>query len=813
MHVVRRNWNDQFNRRSTNPHLNPDTIMHPLLPDGSTRTHNSSPAALSHRPVAGAGVRRWPAAGALGLAFGLAIIPPASAGPLGAPPADYHLRELRYRAMFLKDERGKIPDNALLKAVAQKAQMQTDARAWPGSGGTEGGLGSKTAGIDSASWTWLGPGNVGGRIRAIVINPTNTSTIWVGGVAGGVWKSFNGGASWSPLNDFMANLAVASLVLDPTNPNVIYAGTGEGFSNADSIRGAGIFKSLDGGTSWLQLPLTATSSFYTVNRLAISPVNNLVLLAATGTGIWRSTDGGATWSQRYSTRAVLDIAFHPTDGSQAIASGSTYALTGMALYSADGGQTWNTATGLPTSGRVEIAYAPSSPTTVYASANNNSGEVYRSTDGGLTYTLRSTGRNYLSSQGWYDNCVWVDPTNPNILVVGGTDLWRSTDGGATLTDIGGYSGGIHPDQHGIVSVPGFNGTTIRTVFIGNDGGFFRATDIYTVSPGSGWTTLNNNLGITQFYGAAGNASSGTIVGGTQDNGTLRDASGGGTSGWTSMFGGDGGECAADQTDPNYFYGEYVYLQIHRSSNAGLSSSYIWNTPNGIGDAGLPDPEPEPQPEGEIDPDSSANFIAPFILDPNNANTMLAGGSNLWRSVNVKAASPSWANIKPGANGSFISAIAMAPGNSDIIWVGHNNGDVYSTANGTAANPTWARQDLGTPNLPNRACTRLAIDPSNFNRVYATFGGYSPDNVYRTTDGGATWSNLAASLPSAPARSLVLAPFNNNYLYVGTDVGVFASADGGATWSPGNDGAANVAVDELFWMGNYLVMATHGRGLF
>ena len=272
-----------------------------------------------------------------------------------------------------------------------------------------------------------------------------------------------------------------------------------------------------------------------------------------------------------------------------------------------------------------------------------------------------------------------------------------------------------------------------------------------------------------------------------------------------MYGGDGGFCAADQTDPNYFYGEYVYLQIHRSVNGGLSSSYITA---GLGDAGLPDGGGEP---GALD--SSANFIAPFVLDPNNPNTLLAGGSNLWRSVNVKAATPAWSNIKPGANGSFISAIAVAQGDSDIIWVGHNNGDVYSTTNGTAASPVWTRMDLGTPNLPNRVCTRLTIDSNNYSKVYATFGGFSAGNVYRTTDGGTTWANIAGGLPSAPIRSLVIAPFNSNFLYVGTDVGVFASTDGGATWSPGNEGAANVAVDELFWMNNFLVAATHGRGLF
>ena len=717
---------------------------------------------------------------------------------------DYHRQEAEFLTMQMRDENGKIPHNAMLNAIQQKQQMQMDARAWPGSapGGPLSYEQSRTAGIDSASWTWVGPGNVGGRIRSILVHPTTTTTMWVGGVGGGVWKTLNGGTTWFPLNDFMANLAIGCLVMDPTNPNVIYAGTGEGFSNADGLRGAGIFKSVDGGSSWTQLPFTTSSSFYFVNRLAICPTNNLILVAATGTGIWRSTDGGTNWSQRY-TSGVLDCAYHPTDG-LCIASG-----TGRCLYSLDSGLTWNNAAGVSLAGRIELAYAASSPNIVYASANNNSGEVYVSSDGGQNYSFASNPA-HLGGQGWYDNCIWVDPTNPNIVIVGGTDLYRSVNGGGSFSDIGGYTGGVHPDQHAIVSIPGFDGVSTKTIFIGNDGGIFRATDAYGVTPSSGWATLNHNLGITQFYGAAGNSTSGTIVGGTQDNGTLRDTALGGTSGWTAMFGGDGGFCAADQSDPSYFYGEYVYLQIHRSSNGGLSSSYITT---GLGDAGVPDSgDPDGQgPDG--DPDASANFISPFILDLNNFNTMLAGGSNLWRSVNVKAPAPTWTNIKPGANGSFISAIAVAPGNSDIIWVGHNNGDVYATSNGTAISPAWTRMDLGTPNLPNRTCTRLTIDSNNWNVVYATFGGFSADNVYRTTDGGITWANIATGLPVAPVHSLVIAPFNSNFLYVGNDVGVFASANGGASWSPGNEGAANAAVDELFWMNNTLVAVTHGRGIY
>ncbi len=720
------------------------------------------------------------------------------------PGIDKHAEEQKFRALRMMDEHGRIPPDGLLRALEHRRHVSVDSDLFPASPdpsaiepdpGTPGPL---TAGIQTNGWTWLGPGNIGGRVRAMLAHPTFTNILWCGGVDGGVWKTTNSGAAWFPLNDFMANLAVACMVMDPSNPDVIYAGTGEGTYNLDAIRGAGIFKTTDGGGTWSQLSSTANASFQYVSRLAIDPNDSQVILAATRSGIFRSADGGDTWSQP-STIEVLDVAFHPTDSSQCIASG----YNGKALYSPNGGLNWSAATGLPAPagfvvGRVEVAYSRSSPSTVFASMDNHNGEVYRSVDGGHSYSLRNSGNNYLGGQGWYGNALWVDPTTTNVLIVGGIDLWRSADGGATLTKISEWQSApisAHADHHVIVHSPAFNGTTVKTVFFGNDGGVYRALDAYNVSLTSGWQELNNNLGITEFYGGAGNSNTSVIVGGTQDNGTLRYSTNGGAQGWTAMFGGDGGFAAADQSDANYFYGEYVYLEIHRSANGGLTSSYIYS---GISDAGR---------------SSGANFIAPFILDPNNPNTMLAGGLSLWRSSNVKAASPSWSAIKPSSTGVKISAIAVAPGDSDVIWVGYNNGDVYSTTNGTATSPTWNQRDLGTPNLPNRYCERIAVEPNNSSRVYVTFGGFNADNVWRTSNNGLTWSNITANLPAAPVNSIVIAPTDTNTLYVGTEVGVFGSSDGGGHWSTGNDGPANVAVDELFWLGNKLVAVTHGRGMF
>ena len=298
--------------------------------------------------------------------------------------------------------------------------------------------------------------------------------------------------------------------------------------------------------------------------------------------------------------------------------------------------------------------------------------------------------------------------------------------------------------------------------------------------------------------------SGVIIGGAQDNGTQRFT--GNTEGWAQMNGSDGGYCASDPTDPMFFYGESQGLNVVRSTDGGVSASAIIA---GLGDAGVA---------------GAQNFIAPIVLDPNDPNTLLAGGISLWRSQNAKALFPGfpiWTRIKNAAVGNPISAIAVAPNASSLILVGHNNGDIFRTFGGTLANPTSTWTKIDTAGLPNRMVTRLVVDSTphatNTNWYYATFGGFAADNVYRSTDNGTTWTDITGNsvtgLPSVPVRTLVYHPINSSLLYVGTEIGIFTSEDAGANWEPTQDGPANVSVDELLWMGGDLIAATHGRGLY
>ena len=696
-------------------------------------------------------------------------------------------------------------------------------------------LAPPVGGLAPTKWQSIGPGNIGGRTRALVVHPKQQSTMWAGAAGGGIWRTDNAGTTWAPADDFLSNLAVTSLVIDPTDPDILYAGTGEAFGNLDSIRGGGIFRTTN-GSNWSQIPSTSSSNFLWITRLAINS-DASVLLVATNSGILRSTDPQrAVWTPVLSA-PVADLKFHPTDPNKAVAGGLQ---SGQAWSSADGGVSWTLATTGTWAGRVELTYALADPDTVYASVNVNQGEVWCSSDGGKKYRKRA-GKGpdkqpaaYLGKQGWYDNVVWAgDPTDAKLVIVGGIDLWRSTDGGASLIDISTWSDSrsAHADHHAIVSHPAYDGNKNRVLFCGNDGGVYRADDARSVGNDpapprvTGWQELNNTYGVTQFYSGAGSVQTGIIIGGAQDNGTLAYDPAGGSEKWKTIFGGDGGCCAADPSDPNIFYGEYVYLQIHRNTDGATSDDasgdrYIcglfWNQATASWQW---KPVPYKIPEAET---QNALFIAPFILDPNEPNRILAGGQSLWRSndaktLNTPISGPSWSQIKMPA-GSYVSAIAVAAGQPDIIWVGHDDGQIWRTGNGTAAMPAWQRVDNSgsSPLAANRYCTRILIAPAPANVVYAAFGGFGgavPGNIWRTGDAGANWTNLGAGLPAVPVHAIAMHPRDQDLMYLATEIGVFASEDGGRSWSPTNEGPANVAVYDLFWMGETLVCATHGRGMY
>ncbi len=710
---------------------------------------------------------------------------------------------MKYRFDMRKNENGEIPPHALMDA-----KRELDLRRLLPKGTQR-----QTMDAGLTGWEWLGPGNVGGRIRSIVINPTVPNVMYVGSVSGGIWRTDNAGENWYPLTDFMANLNVSSIVMDPTNPLTLYAGTGEaGFGGATGAAplanpapGAGIFKSTDAGLNWTQLPSTDTSTFQVVSRLAHHPTLSNNLLAATNTGVYKTTDGGITWRNTLPV-AALQVKYNPTDGTRVLC-GTSNAF----ILSFDGGDSWSIETTggpgqLPSGvGRCEGDFS-STDSSIYVNVDRNDGEVWRSTDGGRTWALRSTGVQYFGGQGGYDNAIWVDPTNSNTIVLSGRNLQRSTDGGLTLQKIGGDTSGamiysVHPDIHAIVSHPQYDGSSNKTVFIGCDGGIYATSDITTASLTSGWQYLNNFLGITQFYSGSSASDGSLIAGAAQDNDRLHYTPAGGIEGWYvtpyknggSLSGGDGTAIIVDPTNASRIYAEVTRLNIGRSDDGG----HTYNTKtNGIVDVG--------------------RWVSPLVMDPNNANTLLAGGTKIWRTTDQ---GEDWSMLRNALVGPpSCTAIAIAAGNSNLIWVGYDNAQLSYTTDGGS---TWT--NLAGGGRPATAVTSVAINPTNNAVVMVSYGGYISNNVWLTEDGGTTWSQRTGgspyNLPAIQVNTVTFHPVAPTWVYVGTDLGVFASEDRGNTWNVlgsyiQNEGPANVEVSQLFWRGNTdLLAATFGRGMF
>jgi photosystem II stability/assembly factor-like uncharacterized protein len=760
---------------------------------------------------------------ALGLAGCASAPPPAppalSAEPAGAPfraaskreaPKDGRKRDragisAKYHLELEADEKGPPTAAQLLRAQAQReAIVRETGRA-------------KAAGLAGGTWQAIGPVNIGGRVRSLAFDPRNARRLFAGTASGGLWISNDGGTSWEASFDFLPNLSITTIAIDPVRPDTMYLGTGEASAG---LVGLGAFKSTDGGRTFAFLPATdvdANPDWRFVNRLAIHPSQTNVLLAAvtntngTSGAIYRSADAGATWT-RAATMKALDIAFDPNTPANAVAGLDD----GTIAFSRDAGLTWTRSaklvTGTPTgrqgTSRAEIAFARSAPGVVYASLDNNKGEVWKSADAGATWSLLAT-PGHLNVQGDYDNAIWVDPLDANVIVTGGLDLYRSTDGGLTFVKVSDwrvFPNSPHADHHALVSPPDY-GPGNRALYNGNDGGVYKAFDIAGVRDGAGggWTPLNNGLAVTQFYSGAGRtAAGGRVIGGTQDNGSLQLSLGA----WNIYRGGDGGFTAVDPASDLTMYGSYVYLSIHRSQNGGASSQYIC--------AGITEALPAEGGNNYCGAGNvqKANFIAPFVLDPNDANRLVAGANSLWVTDGAKSPAPAWRTIKDPspATDNFINAVAVAEGNGNVIWVGHNNGEVYVTRNGLAAVPVWQRAGQGR--LPSRRVQRIMIDKDDHARVIVAVTGFSPDNVWETRDGGTTWNSITANLPQAPVFDVKRHPRRADWLYAATSVGVFTSEDRGATWSTTNEGPANIRVRELFWLDDEtLGAATYGRGMF
>lgn len=733
---------------------------------------------------------------------------------------------------------------------------------------------SLSAGL-GGTWSAMGPGNIGGRTRAILIHPTTPSTMWASGTAGGVWKTTDGGTTWTPKADLLVNIAVNSMMLDPRNPNILYAGTGEGYFNGDSVRGAGVLKSVDGGETWAQLASTANADFFYVQKIVMSRGSSQRIYAATRTGVFRSVDAGGSWTKVLDGSTVngcMDLAIQ-TDRALANVFASCGTFTQGAIYRAldtSSPQTWTSVFSPPGMGRTTLALAPSNQNIIYAmAASNVTGQflngllgVFRSTTSGssgswttrvdntsptkLNTLLMSNpvfgaladcgfgGSNQFFNQGWYDNIIAVDPVDPNIVWAGGIDLFRSNDGGQNFGQASHWWFGrgvdpeyAHADNHAIAFHPQYNGTTNKIMFNGSDGGIFFTNDArapVSFSPNP----------ITPASPVCGNTAAGLLSWGEKNNGyQVTQFYHGATypDGNTFIAGTqDNGTLRGVTGLPNAWQpiqgGDGGYVAVNP-----LNTNMLWAEFTGLslqrsinGGASF-----SAFTTGITEGGGNFLFIAPFAQDPSNPSNMWIGGASPWRNSNATGAgSPAW--VSAGAFfGSRIGAWAVAPQSSDRVYAGTgtgsaaNNCRVFTT--GIATTATSATVWSSSKVRPDGCFVSwVAADPVTLGTVYATVStfnsGANVGHVFKSTNFGATWTNIdgtgATGIPDVPVHTIVADPNNNQTLYVGTDIGVFISLDGGANWARENTGFANVIVEALTiknTVPRYIYAFTHGRSLF
>jgi photosystem II stability/assembly factor-like uncharacterized protein len=721
---------------------------------------------------------------------------------------------------------------------------------------------TSASGTLTQAWQPLGPGNIGGRSRALLVHRTKNNLMWTAGVAGGIWKSTDSGASWQPKGDLLVNIAVNSLIEDPMQDNVLYAGTGEGFFNADSIRGQGIFKSTDYGDTWSQLASTDNPNFHFVQKLAATRHKKKQrIYAATRAGVFRSADAGTTWTKVLDAANVngcMDLAiqyFQEDQQNYVFASCGTFAqATVYRALDVDQGQTWEAVLSEVDMGRTSLAIAPSNPKVIYALASfyhvSAAHEkdyamraVFRSAENGapgtwetrvdykdanVLNTVQLTNPVYaflgdcgfgeenlpIFNQGWYDNQIAVDPKNENVVWTAGIDLMRSDDGGRTW-GVGSYwwfgdgdPNYAHADNHAITFHPKYNGDSNRTMFVASDGGVYRTANARaavgtTLASVCGepvanqvtWTSLNNGYQVTQFYHGAVYPNGATFFGGTQDNGTLRGTAAAGQN-WASISGGDGGYVAVNRNDTNVIYSEFTGKSLQRSLDGGANWTDIFAEVT----------------EG----DGNFQFIHPFAMDPTSSDRMWYGGAFAWRSTNRGT---NWTRVS-NSFGARIASWAISATDPNRVYVGVQNlgtttsGRIFTTnAATTLTGPVnWASAQ------PRQGyVSSVTVDPVNPLVAYATYSTYNTatqvGHVFKTTDAGATWVRIDASLPDMPVHSLIVHPSRPGTLYIGTDLGVFVTLDGGAAWMRENTGFANVVVEHLELNNGKLFAFTHGRSVW
>ncbi|MFK7970668.1 MAG: T9SS type A sorting domain-containing protein [Bacteroidia bacterium] len=656
------------------------------------------------------------------------------------------------------------------------------------------------------NWRELGPNSLPGngtgqpngigRVNCITFHPANADIVYAGTPSGGIWQSNNKGISWTKISVGLPRLGVSSIVIDPTNTNIIYIGTGD--RDAGDTPGYGVWRSIDAGQTWQSRKIGMGNRV--VNEIIMHPNNPDIMIAATYQRIYRTIDGGASWTLSYSGYNCKDLAFHPNKPDVVYAGGEIF------LKSGNNGASFTQITnGLPALGtvRMAIGVSPNQPDWVYLllAGSGASGfmGMYRSQNEGTSFTAQSTTPNILGydtnggwgNQGWYDLCIAVDRSDANIVYTGGINVWKTTDGGLSwniMTHWFGAGGkpAVHADDHCLEWSP-HDGA----LWLGNDGGVYLSNSI-----GSLWTQRSQGMGIAQVYKMGQSASNpDLVINGYQDNGTAIYRGGS----WSTEIGGDGMECIIDADDPTVMYGALYYGDIRRSVDGGNSFITIASAgTNGINESGA--------------------WVTPYMLHPDNTNTMFIGYRNVWRSTNVKenpGSLISWTKISNLNVNYNLTDLNISPVDSQLMMVSESGGNdrLHVSENVLAANPTWRKVTLP---LAGYTPKDIEFHPTQRNTVWIALG----NDIYRSNDLGMTWTLISGTLPGISLNTIIAdAESPVEALYVGMADGVYYLDNSIADWVKYSDNLppARITELEIFYdkiCGDALLRAaTYGRGLW
>ncbi len=674
-----------------------------------------------------------------------------------------------------------------------------------------------------ANWSFAGPSsflssNPGGigRVNCMAFHPTLPNIFWVGTPGGGLWKTTNAGASWTTTTDNLPVLGISDIAIDYTNPSIMYIATGDADAVLvvpGSIRSVGVLKSTDGGVTFNTTGLSMSLSYQKIiNRLLIHPTNPLVLVAAASDGIWRTTNGGTTWALQQ-VGWFTDLEFKPSDPNFIYASTLSNSGTSQIFRSIDNGVSWSQVTLLSGINRIDLAVTPILPNVVSGLCADIVGQgglqgVYSSSNSGATFsqtflgdcTNNMLGRKYngddCGGQGVYDIAYAIHPTNPNEIWIAGINNWKTIDGGAnfnlntmnTMDTILNPAGVpyLHSDKHKIIYHP-LNSNYIYTC---SDAGLHVSND-----GGANWFDLSDGLGIGQMYRIGTSATTvDKVLCGLQDNGLKQKIA----TGWLEVMSGDNMEEIIDPLDTLVQYSCALTGFLYRTLDNWSSRDIIaYNIPgftayviaNGLG---------------------PGSWISPFAMDPANNQTLYLGIKDIWKTTDR---GDTWSLISNLGSLATLRNMAIAPSNNQIIYTSTYD-TLYVTSNGGTS---WTYTTIGSiTGTVTDKISFITVNPTNPLNLWVTISGFDTGNkVFKSLNGGATWTNVSGTLPNIPVNCSVYQNGSSDGIYIGTDLGVFYRDNSLTDWVTYETGLPNVQVNELeiSYINNKLWAATYGRGLW